>query len=121
MLITITLNKTRIVARHETRDKRDVRRLTPVADEDSAENQLLQEMDEQSPDPAEAAVLAEEFERRLAALDPDLRRIALWKLDGFSNEEIAAPDKLNSTCRTVERRLARIRQLWSAGAGSRIG
>jgi DNA-directed RNA polymerase specialized sigma24 family protein len=68
------------------------------------------------PDPAEAAALAEEVGRLLAGLgDPVLRQIAVWKLDGHTNEEIAA--KLGRSVPTVERKLARIRQRWSVDPG----
>jgi DNA-directed RNA polymerase specialized sigma24 family protein len=60
------------------------------------------------PDPAEAALLAEEVEVRLTALaDPVLRQVAVWKLEGYANGEIAA--KMDRSVPTVERRLRRIR------------
>jgi len=42
--------------------------------------------------------------------DEALRQVALWKLEGYSNAEIAA--KLACIERTVERKLARIRRIW---------
>ena len=63
------------------------------------------------PDPAEAALLAEEVERALGALsDPMLRQIALWKLEGHTNQEIAL--RLGRSEPTVERKLRRIRETW---------
>ena len=60
-------------------------------------------MDAAGPSPAEAAVLNEALERRLEALaDPELRQIALWRLEGYTNREIA--DRLDCTERSVERR-----------------
>ena len=57
-------------------------------------------------------MLAEEVVLRLAALDdPVLRRIASWKLEGFSNEEVTA--KLGRSVPTVERKLNRIRRIWA--------
>ena len=45
----------------------------------------------EEPTPEFAALVAEEFRNRLAALKDDaLRRIATWKLEGYTNEEIAA-------------------------------
>ena len=44
--------------------------------------------------------------------DTLLRAIALWKIEGFTTEEIAA--KLGCTSRTVERKLQLIRRLWRA-------
>ena len=43
--------------------------------------------------------------------DPDLRSIALWKLEGYTTEEIAG--RLSCVPRTVERRLRVIRSLWN--------
>jgi DNA-directed RNA polymerase specialized sigma24 family protein len=64
------------------------------------------------PTPAAAALLAEQFQRLLALLaDQTLRRLALLKLEGHSNEEIAAT--LQCSLRTVERKLALIRAKWS--------
>ncbi len=42
--------------------------------------------------------------------EPELREVAVLKLQGYQNEEIA--EKLNRTCRTVERRLVQVRQRW---------
>lgn len=58
-----------------------------------------------------AAEVAEQFSRLLRLLaDQDLRKIALLKLDGYSNLEIA--NQLGCGQRTVERKLSRIRDLW---------
>jgi DNA-directed RNA polymerase specialized sigma24 family protein len=63
----------------------------------------------------EAAALAEAFEHRLAALpDEVLRAVALKKLEGFSNREIA--QQLGCAERSVERKLNLIRHLWERDA-----
>jgi RNA polymerase sigma factor (sigma-70 family) len=63
------------------------------------------------PTPEEAAEVADECRRLLAALpEPELRKIALWKVEGYTNAEIAA--KLDCVPRTVERKVSRIRLLW---------
>jgi DNA-directed RNA polymerase specialized sigma24 family protein len=63
------------------------------------------------PDPALAALMAEECRRLLGLLDgDDLRRVALLKMEGHSNEEVAA--ELGCALRTVERKLGVIRGLW---------
>ena len=46
------------------------------------------------------------------ALDEPLRRLALWKLEGYGNEEIAGKRMMDCGVRTVERKLSLIRQLW---------
>jgi RNA polymerase sigma factor (sigma-70 family) len=63
------------------------------------------------PTPEEAAEVADECRRLLEALpQPELRQIALWKVEGYTNEEIAA--QLDCVPRTIERKLSRIRLLW---------
>ena len=63
------------------------------------------------PTPEEAAATADECRRLLDLLqEPQLRQIALWKVEGHTNEEIAA--RLDCVARTVERKVRRIRTLW---------
>ena len=63
------------------------------------------------PDPAFAAQTAEECRRLLALLPEEhLRTIAVWKLEGFTNEEIA--DKIGRSVEAVERKLVLIRHAW---------
>jgi RNA polymerase sigma factor (sigma-70 family) len=63
------------------------------------------------PTPEEAAEVADECQRLLHALqNPELRQIALWKVEGYTNEEIAA--RLDCVPRTIERKVSRIRLLW---------
>jgi DNA-directed RNA polymerase specialized sigma24 family protein len=72
---------------------------------------LLSNMLGREPEPSLAVQAAEECRRLLAQLeDEQLRQIAQWKVEGFTNEEIAA--KLGRAVPTVERKLARIRRLW---------
>ena len=64
------------------------------------------------PTPDFAVQVAEECQRLLDRLgDAELRSIALWKMQGYTNEEIAA--KLGSTLRSVERKLRLIRSRWN--------
>jgi DNA-directed RNA polymerase specialized sigma24 family protein len=68
------------------------------------------------PTPAFAAQVAEEYEQLLECLpNPNLRSVAVWKLEGYTDQEIA--DKLACTVRTVERKLQLIRCLWEKEAG----
>ena len=56
--------------------------------------------------------MAEEFRRLLESLGEDeLRSIALWKLEGYTNEEIAS--KLGCIRLTVQRKLRLIRDIWA--------
>jgi DNA-directed RNA polymerase specialized sigma24 family protein len=72
----------------------------------------LQQFSDHLPTPLMLTTIEEEGQRLLAALtDPRLRQIALWRLEGYTNDEIAA--KLELTTRSVERKLQRIRDIWS--------
>jgi DNA-directed RNA polymerase specialized sigma24 family protein len=65
------------------------------------------------PTPEFAAMVAEQYEKLLDALDDDaLRRVALDRMAGYSNDEIAA--RLGCARRTVARRLELIRTIWTA-------
>ncbi len=59
-----------------------------------------------------AAQLAEEYERLLDGLgDETLRAVAQWKMEGWTNREIAA--RMGCVEHTVERKVRSIRRLWS--------
>ena len=66
--------------------------------------------------PADVLVeMNEEFQRRLDALaDETLRSIALWALEGWSNQEMA--DRLGVAPQTIERKRKRIRSIWGQEA-----
>jgi len=65
------------------------------------------------PNPAVAAQVTEECRKLIERLDDNtLREVARLKLDGCTNEEIAA--QIGKTVRTVERKLTLIRDCWSA-------
>src|SRR5262249_13331901 len=109
LLVTITLRKARNVANKQMRAKRDIAREVTLMDRDDPESAhwALEQMDAAGPSPAEAVLLNEALERRLEALaDPKLRRIALMRLEGYTNREIADLD--GCTERAVERRMERI-------------
>jgi DNA-directed RNA polymerase specialized sigma24 family protein len=64
------------------------------------------------PTPEFAAMVAEEYGRLLTALDDDsLRQVALDRMAGYTNDEIA--ERLGCARRTVARRLDLIRKIWS--------
>jgi DNA-directed RNA polymerase specialized sigma24 family protein len=63
------------------------------------------------PTPEFAAMVAEEYHRRLASLsNQTLRQIAVWKLEGYTADEVAA--RLGCTRRSVQRKLNLIRSEW---------
>ena len=115
LLVTITLRKARNTAKKHARDRRDIAREQTIADRDESGSAhwALEQMDAAGPSPAEAALLNEALERRLEALaDPELRRIALLRLEGHTNREIAVLH--DCTERSVERRMERIRSKWTS-------
>ena len=66
--------------------------------------------------PEVLAIAVEEYQRLMRVLDDDrLRTIAQCKLEGHQNEDIA--ERLGLACRSIERKLQRIRQVWEAELG----
>ncbi len=64
------------------------------------------------PTPELAVQLAEEYQRLMEQLgDSRLRSVATLKLEGYTNDEIAA--RIGCVTSTVERKLALIRRLWA--------
>lgn len=116
LLVTITARKAYQLGLHEGRAKRgggavlDEAALSTRSDSGSGLPGLEQLADRQ-PTPPEVAQLAEECQRLLADLPgADLRAVALWKMEGYTNEEVAA--QLGCALRSVERKLRVIRTLW---------
>jgi DNA-directed RNA polymerase specialized sigma24 family protein len=62
------------------------------------------------PTPSFAAEVADQCRRLLDAIEPDMRAIAIWKLEGYTNPQIA--EKTSRSLATVERKLALIRRTW---------
>jgi DNA-directed RNA polymerase specialized sigma24 family protein len=79
---------------------------------DESDSPALARIASAEPAPHFVAQVAEEFRRLLSRLGAaELRSIALWKMEGFTVGEIA--ERINCAPRTVERKLHRIRTLWS--------
>jgi DNA-directed RNA polymerase specialized sigma24 family protein len=110
VLLVVTSRKAADAIQAETRQKRGGGKVLPVsavADPDDTGPDAAAP----DPDPAEAAAMAEEFDRMLRALgDDQLRDIAVAKLEGYSNAEIAG--RIGKSLATVERKLKLIRELW---------
>jgi DNA-directed RNA polymerase specialized sigma24 family protein len=121
LLVRMTRNKAGSAATKEARQRRDYRRertqAEPGVDGREDGDWLLRQAQRRGPSPDEAAALAEEAERRLGQLPDDLKRVALWKLAGHTNAEIAALPEMNCTVRTVERKLRLIREVWCGPSG----
>jgi DNA-directed RNA polymerase specialized sigma24 family protein len=68
---------------------------------------------ETSSDPAFAAQVAEEYRALLARLgNGELEAVALWRMEGYTVEEIAG--RLGCVPRSVKRKLRVIRGLWES-------
>jgi RNA polymerase sigma factor (sigma-70 family) len=102
ILVMHTARKAVDQRRYQNRQKRSA----PVADV------AIEEIIGEEPGPEFAACVADELDRLMSLLDEDLlRSIALRKLEGYSNEEVA--QQLDWSLRTVERKLAVIRAVWA--------
>ena len=116
LLVTLTARKAIHLQRDELRQKRGA---GAVQDEGAlrragtAEGQGgLDELVGAEPTPEFAVQVAEEVQRLLERLgDDELRSIALAKLEGCTNEEIAS--KLGCVRLTVQRKLRLIRDIWA--------
>jgi RNA polymerase sigma factor (sigma-70 family) len=114
LLVVITLRKAQAQARRRRRLKRGGAGLVPAPGrEEDDDRDLLERAVGREPTPELAAQVAEEFRRLLDVLDDDeLRRIALWRMEGYTGDEIA--ERLGCARRTVARRLELIRKEWLA-------
>ncbi len=116
LLVVLTERKAIDLVRAETRAKRGGGKVVSESGIDPApgsqtEERGLDRVPGLEPSPEFVAMMAEECERRLVQLDSEtLRTIALLKLEGYSNQDIA--DRLGCTTRTIERKLELIRALW---------
>jgi DNA-directed RNA polymerase specialized sigma24 family protein len=109
LLAAFTLRK----AVHHVRDATRLKRGGGQAD--SAEPFATEVVLGREPDPLLAAEVADECERLLTALgDPDLRRIALLRMEGHSVDEVAAV--VGCAPRSVKRKLQLIRSIWEREA-----
>jgi DNA-directed RNA polymerase specialized sigma24 family protein len=118
LLITITGRKALDQAQRQHRQKRGGGRLRNEADlaggHSAGAAMTLDQVVGEEPTPEFAALVAEEYRNRLEALgDETLRRVATWKLEGYTNEEIAA--RLDCALRTVANKLKLIRLKWEQG------
>jgi DNA-directed RNA polymerase specialized sigma24 family protein len=109
VLLVLTVRKAQFSARAATRKKRGAGRVVSLAELDDQDSEVFESAE---PTPELAAQLAEELERRLHFLkDESLQQVALAKLEGCTNREIA--ERLGCVEKTIERKLRSIRKLWS--------
>ena len=109
LLVVITARKAGKLKRDASRQKRGGTR-----EEQAGNNMDVPELEAiigPEPSPDFAVQVAEEYQRLLDGLGDDLARaVAMGKMEGYRNEEIAT--KLDCALRTVERKLRVIRRCW---------
>ena len=117
LLVTITANKALAEARRFRTLKRGGGRVRGESALDAPETTRggggLEQVIGREPTPEFACSMAENCQKLLDGLDEEtLRQVACYKLEGYTNKEIA--QKLDYTVRTVERKLMRIRNRWES-------
>ena len=115
LLLTITRNKAENRRKSEATKKRggnQVLRECDVADLNPLCDGILDKVPGKQATPEDDAIMAEDCERLFAVLSDEIRVVAILKLEGHTNEEIA--QELDCSLRTVERRLDVIRNKWSS-------
>jgi DNA-directed RNA polymerase specialized sigma24 family protein len=117
LLVVITARKAMAQAQREGRKKRGGGRVVDEAvlfgagSGDGGSMAGLERIAGEGPTPEFAAMMAEECERLLDSLDDDsLRQVALSRMEGYTNDEIA--EQLGCARRTIARRLDLIRKTW---------
>jgi DNA-directed RNA polymerase specialized sigma24 family protein len=118
LLVRITMCTVVNTAHRHLAARRDVRREQAegpqtVADTDFP-NWLRDYADRGEPSHEEATIVLDELTRILSQLPPELRTLVLWKMDGFTNADIAA--KIGRTVRSVELKMQVIRKRIAQGA-----
>jgi DNA-directed RNA polymerase specialized sigma24 family protein len=110
LLFVLTVRKAINLVKHQRRRSRGGGRLVSLTE---LEERRLEEILSTEPSPELAAQMADECRQLLGRLgDETLRAVALWKMEGQTNREIAG--KLGCIEQTVERKLRSIRNLWLA-------
>jgi DNA-directed RNA polymerase specialized sigma24 family protein len=117
LLLTLTTRKAADLIQRDRRQKRGggaVRgdsALAGPAGEGDGSAAGLDRVPAGGPTPAFAAQVADECRRLLGLLDSaELRDVAVWKMEGYTNADVAA--RLGCVTGTVERKLRLIRTLW---------
>ena len=112
LLVAITIRKVSDQVQHESRQKRGGGAVLGEADlVRGRDDRAFEDIIGSEPTPQLAAEMAEQCHRLLGLLqDEDLRSIALLKMEGYTNDEIA--DRLDCVRSTVQRKLNLIRSRW---------
>jgi RNA polymerase sigma factor (sigma-70 family) len=120
LLVVITARKAADLLTRQGRRKRGGRRVggeSRLLDPAGGGDRGIEQVVGNEPSPEFAAQVAEQCRCLLDKLDSDeLRAIAVSKMEGYTNEEIA--ERLGCALATVERRLRLIRKTWEAQSAS---
>jgi DNA-directed RNA polymerase specialized sigma24 family protein len=117
LLVRITMCKLVNTAHRHHAARRDVRRERVRPRDQPCEDSvfprwMLEHVDRAQPSPEEKALVCDELNRLLLHLPEDNRDIVVWKLEGFTNAEIAF--RIGRTVRCVELKMQLIRQRMEA-------
>jgi DNA-directed RNA polymerase specialized sigma24 family protein len=118
LLFRQTARKAVDLARHERREIRGGGRVRGEATLNGSRpesgEQGLARVAGDAVSPEFAVMMADQCRRLLGRLDPHLQTIALAKMEGYGNDEIAL--RTQRSLRTVERRVQLIRRIWQEEA-----
>jgi DNA-directed RNA polymerase specialized sigma24 family protein len=115
LLMAITANKSVDLIRENNRQKRGgTGKGGGVGEKSPVHESSLSDLISREPTPEFAAQISDNLQHLLKVLDAtgdqDLRRIAILKMDGYSNQDIA--ESVGCVRRSVERKLQLIAGLW---------
>lgn len=115
LLVVLTIRKACDLIQYLRRQGRDFTREDPLPavgpDTSSEDAQLLDQLIGREPDPALETAVIEEWQYLLDKLGQgQVRDVAVYKIEGYTNQEIA--DRLGCSLATVERRVKLIREHW---------
>ena len=109
LLLKMSARKIVDKRRHDRRQRRGAGAKVRSLDETGREDEAIIQVIGDEPTPEMVLMMTESFERLVAHLgDGQLREIAVGKMEGFSNAELAK--RLQCSERTIERRLHLIRE-----------
>ena len=109
LLFVLTVRKAANLSHHENCQCRGGGRVSALSE---LECMGADEILSTEPSPELAAQFAEECERLMEMLvDETLKLVARWKLEGYTNAEIAG--RIGCIEQTVERKLRTIRRIWA--------
>ena len=112
LLLTITLRKIADKQNYDKRGKRDFEKQQLNSSPDADQNAEVNSFVSREPNPEIAAECAEQISRLLESLEnEDLKKVAIMKMEGYTNIEVANDIKCSLT--SIERKLRTIRSIWS--------